>query len=165
MGPLLIEIRASIFSSFEEIQITFSSNFYRNISVKICNLEQMIARELLAMGSWYPIELSWTSTVHRTTAVLFWLSLVKFWVFVKRFRILRCFYWKFSKVNFQTAPVPYPPSYSFENRLRQLRLDCLQSAFSLKIRLVLGLRLRRDEKRRTADSFVVNKPSVSPETE
>ena len=58
-------------------------------------------------------------------------------------------------------------------------LDCLQSTFSLKIRLVLdliprdckprcyyiGIETRRDEKRRTADSFVVNKPSVSPETE
>ena len=55
-------------------------------------------------------------------------------------------------------------------------LDCLQSTFSLKIRLVLDLiprdcndviiqGSRRDEKRRTADSFVVNKPSVSPETE
>ena len=56
-------------------------------------------------------------------------------------------------------------------------LECLQSAFSLKIRLVLISssaianhdtiiwELRRDEKRWTADSFVVNKPSVSPETE
>ena len=43
VGPLLIETRASIFSSVEEIQITFSSNFYWNICVKICNLEQMIA--------------------------------------------------------------------------------------------------------------------------
>ena len=65
-------------------------------------------------------------------------------------------------------------------------LDCLQSAFSLKIRLVLisssaianhyviitkGMTerleqaMRPDEKRGTADSFVVLKPSVSPETE
>ena len=47
MGRLLIEIRASIFSSFEEIQITFSSNFYWNICVKICNLEQTIATVFL----------------------------------------------------------------------------------------------------------------------
>ena len=58
-----------------------------------------------------------------------------------------------------------------------VNVDCLQSAFSLKIRLVLILSsaitnhnvihegLRPDEKRRTVDSFVVNKPSVSPETE
>ena len=58
-------------------------------------------------------------------------------------------------------------------------LDCLQSAFSLKISLESYLiqrdcksrrcyynkGLRRDEKRRTADSFVVNKTSFSPETE
>ena len=51
-------------------------------------------------------------------------------------------------------------------------LDCLQSAFSLKIHLVIisssviaNHDVRPDEKRRTADSFVVKKPSVSPETE
>ena len=55
--------------------------------------------------------------------------------------------------------------------------DCLQSAFSLKISPVLISSsaitnqdviiygLRRDKKRWTAESFVVNKPSVSPETE
>ena len=58
-------------------------------------------------------------------------------------------------------------------------IDCLQSAVSLKIRLVLisssaignhevVVTIRdwdKTEKRRTADSFVVNKTSVSPETE
>ena len=57
-------------------------------------------------------------------------------------------------------------------------LDCLQSAFSLKICVVListstianhddmsQKGLGPDEKRQTADSFVVNKPSISPETE
>ena len=55
-------------------------------------------------------------------------------------------------------------------------VDCLKSAFSFKIRPVISSSaianhnviiqgLRRDEKRRTADSFVVKKPSVSPETE
>ena len=58
------------------------------------------------------------------------------------------------------------------------RLDCLQSAFSLKnpsssyliqqdckpLRYYYNKGLRPDEKRRTTDSFVVNKPSVSPET-
>ena len=56
-------------------------------------------------------------------------------------------------------------------------IDCLQSAFSLKIRPVLISSsaianydviiygLRWDKKRWTADSFVVNKPSVNPETE
>ena len=55
-------------------------------------------------------------------------------------------------------------------------IDCLQSAFSLRIRLVLDL-IQRDCKPRcyhigietrrekTVDSLVVNKPSVSPETE
>ena len=66
--------------------------------------------------------------------------------------------------------------YLREAKRSAIFLDCLQSTFSLKIRnpflshpvrfqTTTLLLQRQDEKRRTADSFVVNKPSVSPETE
>ena len=87
MGRLLIEIRASIFSSFEEIQITFSSNFYWNICVKICNRPIMgVARYGLLVSD--RIIMNLDGTQNNGSALIFWLSLVKFWVFVKRFRIL-----------------------------------------------------------------------------
>ena len=57
-------------------------------------------------------------------------------------------------------------------------LDCLQSAFSMEVSRVINSKqarsqkevvkqneTRRDEKKQTADSFVIFKPSASPATE